>query len=155
MSSTKLKGLLFLISSTLLAACCFMPIARITVHMSNGSVEESLVKIMPSLQGFIVLILAVLCIGIPLMGIKSKAAMAATIAALSAGGIVAYASYNASRQDYTSQAINTIMQGVFGTSANTVTDWKCTNEYGLYLFVVAIFLVLITGFVYTLAEDDY
>lgn len=155
MTTTKFKGWMFLISSALLAACCFMPIATYTAHLANGSKEVSHVSMMPTLPGFVILILALLCAALPLMGLKQRSAIIATVTALISGGLVAYESFSASQFDSAAGAVDDILIGTFGATGSSVVERTTSTGFGLYLFVIAIILVLVTGFIYGIAEDDY
>ena len=155
MGTTKFKGWLFLISSALLGACCFMPVTTLTAHMADGSKENTYITFMPTLPGFVILVLAFLCVVIPLVGLKSKAAITATITALVSGGMVAYASYSASKYKDAADIASEILTGTFGTAGNSVVERTASAGFGLYLIVIAIILVLVTGFIYGIAEDDY
>ena len=155
MTGTKLKGWLFFVSGLLLAICCFLPITKLTAHFANGSKEDTFVKLMPSMSGFIVLMLGLACCAIALVGLKDKACLIGTLAAISAGGVVGYTSYATSQPSYAEEAVDAILQGVFGTTGNSVVERTSSTGVGLYLFILAIILVLVTGFAYTFAPDDY
>lgn len=154
MSQARFKGWLFLVSGLLLTACCFLPIVKMTVTKQSGATEAVYTKLMPSLPGFIVLMLAVACCAIPLVGYKQGGAIVGTLAALSGGGLLWFTSVASTRTDYTTQAVDAVIKGVFGTNGDTIVSRTYSYSFGFYLMIVAIFLVLATGFVYALSEDD-
>lgn len=155
MTGTRLKGWMFFVSGFLLAICCFLPITKLTAHFADGSKEDTYVKLMPSLSGFIVLMLGLACCIIALVGFKDKACLIGTLAAISAGSIVAYTAYTSSKPSYATLATDAILSGILGSNGNSVVERTSSTGAGLYLFVLAIILVLITGFIYTFASDDY
>ncbi|SMC37569.1 hypothetical protein SAMN06296952_0801 [Oscillospiraceae bacterium] len=154
MTQARFKGWLFFFSGLLLSVCCFLPIVKMVATKQSGAKETFYTKLMPSLPGFLVLMLAVACCIIALVGYKQGGAIVGTLAALSGGGILWYTSFTGTRTDYTTQAVDTIISGVFGTNADTIVDRTYSYSFGFYLMIIAVCLVLFTGFMYALSEDD-
>ena len=154
MRKSQFAALMFLISGVFMAVCCFLPFKTIITTVTSGSSVQTMsdpVKFMPSLGGFFVLALSIACIVLPIIGYKNLSAIAATITAILAGGMLWYNSNAAEMGNPAEENVNAIMSYVFdGPTYST----KVETNFGLYLMVLAIVLILITGFAYTLVEED-
>lgn len=150
MKKSKFTALLFLISGVLMTVCCFLPLKTITMETSFETTTDYM-KFMPSFGGFFVMALALGCVICPIVGYKKQSAMVGTAAALIGGGMLIYNSANAGRADAAVEQVNAIMGAAFGESAQMSVT--VTTNFGFYLMILALVLVLITGFAYTLSED--
>ena len=70
MTQARFKGWLFFFSGLLLSVCCFLPIVKMVATKQSGAKETFYTKLMPSLPGFLILMLAVTCCIIALVGYK-------------------------------------------------------------------------------------
>ena len=131
--------------------CCFLPVKTIA---AEGSVltENEVLKLMPTVFGFIVMALSVACIAIPVVGLKDKAALAGSATAVMAGISLWRISASAEAAGKVAESFGSLMQEL-GDATDSVQSTVTTN-FGFYLIVIAIILVLGTGFAYTLFEDN-
>lgn len=151
MRKSKVTALAFLISGLLLTVCCFLPLKTMVINSSYMN-ETEVIKFMPSFGGFLILILALGCVIFPIVGYKQQSAMVGTASALVGGGLLLYYSANAGRAEMAVGQVDTIMSAAFG-SGTSETSVTITTNFGFYLTILALVLVLITGFAYTLSED--
>ncbi len=152
MRKSKITALAFLISGVLLTICCFLPLKTMVIESSFLN-ETEIIRFMPSFGGFLILILALGCVIFPIVGYKQQSAMVGTISALVGGGLLWYYSANAGRAEMAVGQVDTIMSAAFGSGTDS-TSVTITTNFGFYLTILALVLVLITGFAYTLSEDD-
>ena len=152
MSKSKFSALMFLISGVFMAVCCFLPFKTLTIESSFESSVEPL-KLFPSLGGFFVLGLSVACIVCPVVGYKKHSALFGTITSLLAGVMLWYNSMNAGSTAKAAETCDTILTSTFGSAGKT--EVTVTTNFGFYLIILAAILLLITGFAYTISEDDY
>jgi len=142
----------FLISGALLIVCCFLPLK--TVDIVNAVFSETeVIKLMPTVLGFIVMVLGLLCVIFPIVGYKKQSAMLGTVAALISGFSLWRMSAGAEASATSAEQVNTMMTELFGSSSETVQTTVVTTSYGFYIMIIAIILVLITGFAYTITDE--
>lgn len=154
MGKVRVSAFAFLFSGIFLAICCFLPLKTLTV---TGIIEEtSVLRLMPSMSGFLVIILAGACILFPILGYKSYAALAGTGAALVGGGLLWY--YTAQAEASTAQISNfeNVLGGMLSTSssASEAASVTVTTNFGFSLTIIALVLVLVTGFIYTFINEN-
>ncbi len=150
MGKSKFTALLFLVSGVLMSVCCFLPIKTITMESAFES-STDYVKFMPSFGGIFIFALALGCVICPIVGFKKQSALVGTGTALLGGAMLIINSANAGRAGAAVAQVNEIMGAAFGSSAET--SITVTTNFGFYLMILALVLVLITGFAYTLSED--
>lgn len=152
MGKNKIMALAFLVSGLFMTVCCFLPIKTIALENTLLGMENEVIKFMPSLGGFIVLGLSVACVVFPIVGYKQQSAIVGTITALVAGGLLWYLSSSAIGLAKNASGLGTLMGETFGDA--TGADPVITTNVGFYLIIIAMVMVLISGFGYTLSDDD-
>ncbi|MCQ2503749.1 MAG: hypothetical protein MJ103_00770 [Saccharofermentans sp.] len=161
MTATRVKGLLFLFSGVFLAVCCFLPIRVMTSLMSDQSKIKENVSLMPSLPGFILFLLACVCIIVPLVGLQKKAPLVGVITAITTIGILVYiTAKTVPAQMATNAAISEISVIAGLTTASDklhpmLVSITYENGFGFYLMIIAALVVGVMSFFYGLAESDY
>lgn len=151
MGRSKIPAIAFLVSGVFMLACCFLPLMRVTTSNSLF-MEDEVIKFMPTVGGFIVMIMALLCILVPLFGLKNKAAIAGTVTAITAVGILWRLNSGAKASAAVAGQYTEALGSAFG-STTQAAPVEVITQFGFYLTIIAAICVLVTGFLYTLTED--
>lgn len=155
MGNVKIPAFAFMFSGIFVIVCCFLPLKTLVV--TGGMEETSVLRLMPTLGGFFVLALGIVCVLFPIIGFKSYSALAGTGTALLGGGFLWYYTNNAEVSANQLAQYEEVFDGMFSTLtdepvvASTIT---VTTNFGFSLTIIALVLVLITGFWYTFAGEN-
>ena len=151
MSRSNIFAWSFLGSGAFMLICCFLPVKTVT---ADGLIlaENEVYKLMPTLWGFIVLALSIACIVIPVVGLKEKAALAGSATALMAGFSLWRISASADSAAKLTGSFGSLMNEL--SSATQTRQAAVTTGAGFYLTIIALILVLATGFAYTIIDDN-
>ena len=151
MSRSNIFAWSFLGSGAFMLICCFLPVKTVT---ADGLIlaENEVYKLMPTLWGFIVLTLSIACIVIPVVGLKEKAALAGSATALVAGFSLWRISASADAAAKLTGSFGSLMEGL--SNSTQTRQAAVTTGAGFYLTIIALILVLATGFAYTIIDDN-
>ena len=150
MREINLKGIIFGFFSLLFGVSLFLPYIKITASLGNRT-ETSTTTVMPSLFGFIMLIVAALGVFVLLNGMKTKAALVGAIAAILVMVRAFTDSASAARAGQSMKLLNELSNALFDSNSETVYDWGHT--FGFYVMILSGVMMLIFGLLYTLSED--
>ena len=155
MGKVRVAAFSFLLSGVFLAICCFLPLK--TLVITGGMEETSVLRLMPSVGGFFVLVLALCCILFPILGYKSYSALVGAGSAILGGGLLWYYTNSAEASAAQVSQVEEVIDGMFSSFSNTPaveTTVTVTTNVGFSLTIIALVLVLITGFAYTLVDEN-
>ena len=155
MGNVKIPAFAFLFSGLFVIVCCFLPLK--TLVISGGMEETSVLRLMPSVGGFFVLALGLVCAIFPIVGQKSYAALAGAGTAIFGGGLLWYYTNSAEASAAQLGQYEEVFDGMFSSFTNTptvATTVTVTTNFGFSLTIIALVLVLITGFWYTFAGEN-
>ena len=150
MERMNLQGLIFIACSVFLGICNFLPIVKITMDFL-GEPEITVAKMLPSVDGIVGLIAAGACVVVMYSGAKLKCALAGVVSGISCGIGLFHRVASIKAVEAATTGITSVMNEISGsTSASTVTF---EYSFGFYLYILAIILIIGSGFFYAMSED--
>lgn len=141
--------MIYLVCSVLMVICNFLPIMVLKTVL-NGEADATYAAMMPTLSGYVGLIAAGACVAVPFLGLKNKTALVATVASITSGIFLARRISGLKSLASAGIGLTNIMNSLSSSNAASMT---VDYSFGFYLYILAIILVVVSGFVYTMSED--
>lgn len=154
MGNARVKCYLFFLSSVFLGVCAFIPILKGIDVTASGDEVERIFKMMPGVDGFLILVPVIFCVICALVGYQKSVPLLGTVTSICS----AIALWHMSSRIRTMSTTVYVMNLVFDPINGVDTVVSTTNVYlsGFYLTILAIILTLVTSFMYGLADrEDY
>lgn len=151
MRDLNLRGIIFAFFSLIFGVSLFLPYMKVTVEY-GGDVTSQSTTLMPSVMGFIMLVVAALGIfTIFAEGMKSKSALAGALAAILMLARVFTDDAAAKKTEQSMKVVNELANALFGGTDEAVMTW--THLFGFWIMVLGAVFMLIFGVLYTISED--